>query len=410
MAYTYKQIEDEVKRRSTRDQGGPQYDTAIKNIINTSLFRLAREALWRPLRRKTTFDTISTYTTGSGGGTFTNGSKAITMVGATFITDNIKIGQRINIQGSSKDFVIKTITGETTLTVDINYSGTTISGTGTYSILAQEEYNLPIQASHRMFLWHEEYGHPVQLQYITEQDFIESSAFNTTESIPVGYRMWGNDSVIDQVLEGSVVTLSSSVSTDTNISVTIFGIVADFPDFEVITTNASNGTTAVVGLKTFASIERVVKSSSSTGRITVTANSANTTLAVLPVGDTTSGIKYSKVQLWPLPNAVFPINVQYYKDPYRLVNDGDVHELGQDFDEALILLATAKIDFQSSKDEASNYFILYKDELMSLKKTNVDKIDWFPTLRGQRSGGGNSVHPFLQYQQAGAHYGRSSRY
>ena len=33
------------------------------------------------------------------------------------------------------------------------------------------------------------------------------------------------------------------------------------------------------------------------------------------------------------------MNVKYYKDAYRLVNTGDVHDLGQDFDEAIILLS-----------------------------------------------------------------------
>jgi len=169
--FTYKNMQDEVKRRATKEEGGTQFDTAIKNIINTSLFRLAREGLWRQLRRKTTFDTITTYTTGSGGGTFTNGSKSVTIVGATLLTDDIAVGRRITLQGSNIEYTIKTITGETTLTIDVNFDGTTISGTGTYSILPQEEYNVPIQASHRMFLWHEQYGYPFMMTYITDQNF-----------------------------------------------------------------------------------------------------------------------------------------------------------------------------------------------------------------------------------------------
>ena len=142
MTITFSDLQAEVARRATRDQSGTQFDTAIKNGINSSLFRVAREALWRQLRRKTTFDTIIKYNSGSGGGTFTKDSKSITVVGATFLTDNIAVGRRINLQGSSKNYTIATITGETTLTLDQNYTGTTISGSGTYSILAQEEYNM----------------------------------------------------------------------------------------------------------------------------------------------------------------------------------------------------------------------------------------------------------------------------
>ena len=66
MLYTFKDLQDEVKRRATRDQSGTTFDVAIKNIINTSLFRIGREALWRSLRRKGIVTTVTSYTTGSG--------------------------------------------------------------------------------------------------------------------------------------------------------------------------------------------------------------------------------------------------------------------------------------------------------------------------------------------------------
>ena len=406
MAYTYKDLQDEVKRRATVDQSGTQFDIAIKNIINLSLFRVAREGHWRSLRRKTSFDTIPSYITGSGGGTFTNGSKSVTVVGATFITDNIRIGRRISLQGDSTRFKIVTITGETTLTIDQDYGGTTISGTGTYSILGQEEYNLPIQTTHKVFLWHEAFGNPLMLTYITDQDFFGFGINNINQAKPTSYRMWEENMIDEQPTSASVLTVSSSSSSDTNIDITAFGTVSGFPDFEIITTNASDGTTAVAGSKSFSDIERIVKSASSIGRITCTSNSANVTNAVLPVGDTTAGIVYRKIQLSPLPNSVLPINVFYYKQPFRLVNDSDVHELGQDFDDAIVLLATAKIKFEQNQKEGSQFFSLYKDEISSLKKVNVDKIDWIPTLRsGGRRRRDQFVHPFLKTSQAGANFG-----
>lgn len=405
MSMTFKDMQNSVLRRATRSEAGTQFDTAAKETINTSLFRVAREALWRPLRRKTTFDTVTTYNEGSGAGEFTEDSKDITITGATFHTDNIQPGRRIKLSGTSKVFVIKQITSETDITIDVIYDGDTVTD-GTYSILAQEEYNLPIQSSHRLFLWHERWGYPYSLTYVTDQEFYNRSLFNTTESIPVGYRMWGEDWVVEQVKEASVVQISSSETADTNIEVIVYGTVSGYPDFETITTNSSNGTTAVNGSKAFSNIERVVKTATSTGRITATANSTNTTVAVMPVGDTTAGIKYSKIQLFPLPSTVFPINVQYYKDPYRLVADGAIQELGQEFDEAIILLAVAKINFESNKDEGSDFFAMYKDELRSLKKHNVDKIDWFPTLKSAYRRGLGRPHPFLGYGQVGPHFGR----
>lgn len=408
MSFNFSTLQSEVLRRGVRDQGGSQFTSGIKNIINTSLFRVGREALWRQLRRSTTFDTVIAYTTGTGAGTFTNGSKNITVTGATFLTNGIKVGRRIKLSGDGSYHTIKTITGETTLTIEKNYSGTT-TAVGTYSILGQEEYPLPIQVNSRSFLWHEAYGFPYQLKFLPDQTFYKTGAFNTTQAVPTHYRAWGMDMVLSPLLAASVITIASSSSADTSKAITVFGTVSGYPDYEIISTNASNGTTSASGSKSFSSVDRIVKGSTITGRITVTSNSGNNTVAVLPVGDTTDGIMYSKVQLYPLPNTTFPINVFFYKDPFRLVNDGDVHELGEQFDEAIILLATAKIKAESNlHDEADRFMNLFLDEIKSLKKTNVDKIDWLPKLKSPYNKQNNNVVANLLYNQVGAQFGPSS--
>ena len=58
----YVDLQNEVKRRATRDQGGTQFNTPVKNVLNFALFRIARDSLWRPLRRKTIFSTVTSYT------------------------------------------------------------------------------------------------------------------------------------------------------------------------------------------------------------------------------------------------------------------------------------------------------------------------------------------------------------
>ena len=380
--FTFLDLQDEVKRRATKDQSGTQFNMAIKNVINTSLFRIARECPWRVLRRKAYFDTEDSYTTGTGAVSVTAASASFSVVGATFITSNIQIGRRIKFGTDSGYYTIRTITSETAGTLDRLYAGTT-STTTSYEILPTEEYNLPVQVNpQRDFLWHNAYGYPMQLEYITDQDFRSYNVNDIQIAKPLCYRIWGQNMVITQPVQASVMRISSSSSSDTAISVTIFGIVSGYPDYEIIVTNSSNGTTAVSGTKSFTSVERVSKSGTSTGRITVDANSAADIVAVLPVGDTTGGILYSKCQLWPLPDDVYPINVQYYKDPWRLVNDNDIHEMGQEFDESIILLATAKIKYESSMNEDGDKFIaLYMDEIKSLKRVNMDKIDWIPTLK-----------------------------
>ena len=408
--FTFSDIKGEIKRRATRDQGGNQFDIGIGNVTNSSLLRVSRESPWRVLRRKTTFNCITSYTTGTGACNVTNGSPNVTVTGATFLTDQVKIGRKVKFSGSGTFYYITQFTGETTMVLDQNFVGTS-SATNTYEILPQEEYNLPPEVSHRMFMWHEMYGYPYKLQYITDQDFFSHGVYLTIKYIPTVYRMWGEDMIIKQLNQPSVVNVLSSSASDTSIPVTVTGYVAGYPDWEVIYTNASNGTTTSAGSKVFQSVEKITKGSASIGRITASGNVGNDILAVMPTGDTTAGILYKKVQLYALPLYAMPIHVQYYKDPYRLVNDNDVSDLGQEFDEAIILLAVAKLKAEQNLEaEADRFMALYQNELTTLRKTNCDKIDWFPKLKRPSSQNqGIFVRSNLLFQQAGANFGPASR-
>lgn len=400
MAITYSDIKSEIKRRATKNQGGTQFDAGIGIAANVAMWQIARISKWRNLRRTATINTIISYSTGSGAVTVTNNSLSVTITGGLLLTNDINIGRYIRFSGSGKYYKIVTITGESTLTIDQVYDGITTS-TATYSILPQEEYVLPIQIGHSAFLWHRAYGLPTLLRYVPAQEFYGSGALDVLTNIPVAYRMWGVDSIIQQVTQSSVITISSSNSSDTNIAITVFGVVSGYPDYEIITTNSSNGTTTVIGTKSFSSVERITKNATSLGRITATANSANDTIGVLPVGNTTSGPRYTKVQLYPLPSQVFPINVYYYKLPYMLVNDNDVSELGEEFSEAIILLATAKLKAEQNQEQDTDYYKMYVDELTSLRRTNVDKIDWVPKLQSPAGDYFNQWTGGLRYNQIG---------
>lgn len=405
--YTFKDLQDEVKRRSTRNQSNTEFNTATKNIINTSLFRVAREAPWKVLRRSDTFDTETSYTTGSGAVAVTNGSKSVSVTGATLITDGIEVGRHVNLGGSQLNYIIKTITSETTFTVDINYDGTT-STTQTYEVLPRETYNQPIQTSRPAIIWHENFGFPFVLEYTPEIEFLRSTVDIATTGTPTNYRMWGENFIQQQPNSASVVTISSSSSSDTGVGIRVHGIVSGLPDSEKIMTNASDGTTAVAGTKSFSKIERITKDATTEGRITCTTNSAGVTVTTLPAGDTTAGTQIKKIQLWPLPDKVFPVHVFYYKEPWRLVDDDDVHEMGQEFDELIILLSVAKIQFETNQREGEAFFSMYKDELATLRRLNADKLDWLTSLRRMRDNPRATrafVHRFLGFNQLGGFFG-----
>lgn len=406
MSMTFGDLQTEVKRRATKNQGGSQFTTAIQTLINTSLLHVANEENWRVLRRNTTLATVAPETTGTL--TATKGSNSYTGSGTLLVTNNVAVGRRIQISGSTQRYVITSITSDTVFTTNLNYDGTTASSL-TFTIFGQEEYALPPQVAKIGLVWHEGYGYPFLMEYISDLDFYSSGTIKEISYIPTYYRMWGEDNVLRQPNIASVLSVSSSASADKSIDIVIFGTVSGYPDWEKITTNSSDGTTVVNGTKSFTTVERIAKTASTTGRITVTSNSANVTVAVLPVGAVSDTIEYKKMQIWPLPNAVFNMNVQYYKKPFYMVNSGDTHELGQDFDEAIILLATAKIKAEENQDEADRFLLMYRDEIKNLKKMNMDILpNWHPKLRRPKDTRiltGGLIRRNLAFMQLGGSYG-----
>lgn len=402
MAYLFSDLQAEVKRRATKNQGGDQFTIAIKNIINTSIERIAREANWKQLRRRGNFSTVAPYITGTISCTL--GSTTVTGSGTSWLTTGAIIpGRRMSLGGSSQRYTILAINSDTSITVDYAFDGTTASGLS-YTIYGQEFYNLPIQTNKEAIIYHEKFGFPYAMRYVTSHEFYASSVNTLISYTPTHYHMWDVDTIIAQPTSASVFTIVSSSASDTTQKVTIFGTVSGFPDSEIINLN---GTTNAVGSKTFSYVDRMTKNGSTVGRVTITSNSGGTTNAVLPTGYQTDSIRYKKVQVFPLPDSAFPIQVYFYKQPFRLVNDGDVHELGDSFDEAIILLSTAKVKYESNVEEGTRFLQMYSDEIKSLKDFNVDKLDWLPTLLRPGSQGFYSkrINRFLSYANLGGSYG-----
>lgn len=402
MAFTFADIKSEILRRATRDQSGTQFATAAANLANTSMWSVARFARWKQLRRETTFNTVASYADTASPtaalATVTLNSAIITCPNATFYTNGVGIGRYIKISGSAKFYRIAQVTSQTGLVLDQIWDGAS-SSTAIYGVLPQEYYTLPLQIGHEAFFWHRAYGYPLMLTYVPTQDFYMSGVLDILTNVPLGYRMWGCDSSVTQPGKPQVLTLSSTSTSDTGISITIFGIVNGLPDYEVFSTN---GTTSVVGLKSFSTIDRVTKNVVSVGVITVTADSATTTVCQLPVGNTTTGPLATKIQLYPLPYRVFPINCLYYKEPFKMVNDNDIHELGEQFDEAIILLATAKMKAeQGLTADSQNFMNLYRVEMDTLRRVNVDKVDWYPKLQAPKGNYWNAWTGGLRYAQVG---------
>lgn len=388
MAFSFSDLQSEVLRRGVRDQSGTQFNIAAANLVNTSLWNVARSARWKQLRRETYFNTVTSYADSTALANVIKGSTLVTLPSATLLTNDIATGRYIKINGSAKYFRIIQINSQTTITLDQAWDGST-ANSQTYGILPQEYYTLPIQIGHEAFFWHRQYGYPIMLRYIPTQEFYRTGALDILTNVPFHYRMWGCDASIEQPKKPGVLSYSSSSASDTSVSITTAGVVAVtnsntgniyyLPDTETVTVT---GTSPVSGTKVFVSIDIITKNANTIGYISITADSGYTNVGLLPAGNTTTGPLGTKIQLYPLPYAAFPIRCFYYKLPFKLVNSGDVHELGEEFDESIILLATAKIKAeQGLMQDSQNFMEMYKEEVTSLRRVNVDKIDWYPVLQ-----------------------------
>lgn len=407
MAFTYADLQSEVLRRGTRDQGGSQYAIAAANLVNTSMWTVARYAKWKQLRRETTFNTVPPYADTTALANVTKNSTSVTLPNAALLTNNIQPGQYITLGGSATYYRITQINSQTTLTIDQAFSGVTATGVK-YGILPLEYYTLPIQVGHSAFFWHRAYGYPLMLTYVPAQDFYMSGVLDVLTNVPLGYRMWGCDASINQPKQPGVLTYSSNSSSDAGVSITVAGnqTITNanngqsylMPVFETITLTAS----PVIGTIQFTTVDIVTKNATTIGVTQITADSGFTNVGIFPIGATTTGPLYTRIQLYPLPFTAFPIRCLYYKMPFKMVNSGDVHELGEEFDEAIILLATARLKAeQNLAQDAQNFMQMYKDEIDTLRRVNVDKIDWYPKLQAPKGNYWNAWTGGLRYAQVG---------
>lgn len=388
----------DVKERLSLEAGGTTATTKVKRWLNLAQLHVRTECLWKVLRRKRTFSTVGDYTTGTIDA-ITNGDTTVNGTGTLWITGGIIAGRRIKINDDTQARVISSITAEGTLILESGYGGTTDATGGlSYTILGEEEYRLPYDWGDVGIFWHEAFGYPFIMSPVTDNEFYNSVYTLDFSSKPELYRLWGEDGVSDQPTSASTLKIVSSSASDSSQTVRVEGLVSGLPDFEDF---SLNGTTAVTGSKSFTRVDRVVKSATTIGRITVTSNSDNVTIVVLPVGDVLKTMSFYKWQAWPLPDAAYTVNAECYDRLKTLVDDNDVSALGQEFDEAINLWAIhigrmASQDYEGADRAKSDY----KNEIRRLKafnNRNGDRLFVF-NQRGETTGfNSRSRKPFLRF-------------
>lgn len=369
---------DQVNRDLNKVAAGSVQLTQSKFWVNRALQHIRGEARWQPLYRKFTVDTVGKYTTGSVD--VTNGSKTVTGNSSLWITGGIKPGQRMIANDDTQGRVIASIDAEGTITLVTAYGGTTASAAD-YTIQGVEEYRFPIQWGEIGLIWHEAFGYPFTLENVSDEMFYGHGFDLNVSDTPEFYRKWGESGAEAQPISASAIrVVSSATSGDDTQTIRIQGIVSGVPDFEDITLNND---TAASGSKSFTRVDRIAKSGSTTGRITVDSNSGNVTIAAFPAGNIYSGLSFFLFQLWPIPNAAITLNIETLLRVFDLVDDNDIHPFGPEFDEAIVLYADylgclqASVTSPQATTAANSFLTAYRRNIINLKDLfarNPDRV------------------------------------
>lgn len=137
-------------------------------------------------------------------------------------------------------------------------------------------------------------------------------------SVPTTYWV-EEDTVSSQPTSSSLLSFSSSSSSDTAQTVRVWGISGSQEISEQITLS---GTGTVSSQNSYTRIDRVSKSATTSGTVTITSNSGAVSIATISPREYTS--RYTKLHLVPMPNAAITYNITYKAKTPRLQFDEDI--------------------------------------------------------------------------------------
>ncbi len=132
----------------------------------------------------------------------------------------------------------------------------------------------------------------------------------------------------------AAISIVSSASGDTSKDVIVRGLDgSDVLTTETITSNSSNGTTAVNSSTSFKKILKLTKSGTFTGTLTVKDNAANT---ILTLGADDYGKGYPQIKLLVDPEAADSIEYNCYRKAVKLSDNNDIPDIPDPFSRILI--------------------------------------------------------------------------
>lgn len=179
----------------------------------------------------------------------------------------------------------------------------------------------------------------------------------------------------------SVLTLASSSASDTSQSITIRGIVGGDIDVEEI---ALSGVTEVSTTRSFTSIISIGKSAVTTGRVTITSNSAAVTIVVLSPQEQT--IKLREFRAYPQPDATYTLQFKNFGMPPILTSRYQDSEISPRWDYIIEQYAFAFVLQSKGQDQLQEFTtqIQFADKMLELDMATEESQSTEVIIRPQK--------------------------
>lgn len=282
---------------------------------------IRRAGPWPPMFRTIpwTITTTAAYDTGTAKTTLD--SKTVTGTGTTWTS--AMVGRKFRIDGDWRFYRIATFVSATSITLDENYENDDLDGTSRNYKIYVDEYNLPAELEAVHQIRHQFSNVPMKKKNL--KDFFFEVPDASSMGDPEFYDIVDTGVENQPIAAGTLSLSSSSASDGSAFTVLVRGMVSAVKDYEEVT---MNGTTAVVTTKSFSRVDQVIKSAAFTGKLTVTADSGNTTIHTIPP----EALQVTRRKLWvyPYPENKIRIYVSGWEELPRIIRAKDVPLISSD--------------------------------------------------------------------------------
>ena len=217
------------------------------------------------------------------------------------------------------------------------------------------------------------------LEQVNEKEIEKADPDLNDTGSPSFYSLYGVSYIENQPTAASTISISSSSNTDTTQTVQVVGIVSGEEEAE---TETLSGTSPVTTTASFTSLIRIVKSGTTTGRVTATSNAGAVTNVTISPRKLLKEMQ--PIYLWPTPDGAFTMRVRYLRNPIVMRDNNDVPDLPEKWHEVLLNLVLAEgHEFLYEFDRALQLRALVEKQIRELRASQSHKRGKSPVI-GER--------------------------